>query len=767
MSTHADPAPSLPLSADAADPGRRRADDLLRWLIPVGLLLATLAAYWPALRGDFIWDDDYYVVNNAALRSFDGIQDIWLGILSPYTYPAPQYYPMTFTSLWLDYRIWGLNPLGYHLTNVVLHVLCAWCVWGALRKLGVPGAALAAFIFALHPMNVESVAWITERKNVLSTLFFLAALLVYLRYCGLDVKPKREEAGEDVAPTITKPEARGVEVEARDDASADTIAAAAGEGAGDATVDAAAEAAADGAPAKEDYRLELPDEPWKLYALALLLFACALLSKTVTATLPAVVLVILWWKRGRVTSRDVLPLLPFFVLGLSMSVFTGWMERWVVGAVGADWDYTPVERVLIAGRAVWFYVLTLFAPFGLAFMYEKWAIDAGNVLQWLAPLAVIGTLAAAVALVGRVGRWPLATLLLFGGTLLPALGFVNFLPMRYAFVANHFAYLPAIALIAAACGAGAWLLRDRPAPLRVSLAAAVVLVLGVLTFRHAQIYRGPETLWRDTLARSPNSWMAYNNLGDLLRRQGRLEEAEPMFQRVMEMRQNHVEAPLNLGRIAEARGDAAAAERYYRQAIENAGANQRKDDAIAGRPVRRRVYAQPLMNLASLKVEAGDLPSAEALYRRALEQDAVSVAAMTGLGEVLRLQGKMKEALDLQIAANEIDPASPQVRINLGSALMSAGQLEDALLAWGSVLQEDPNNAQAANNIGLYFAAKGQWRDAINMFEMAVKAQPDFALAQRNLEAARRRAATQPATAPAGGGTTPPAPAEPPATRPR
>lgn len=726
MSMHADPVDSLPL--DRVPP----ATGVTRWLVPLGLLLATLAVYAPAMRGDFIWDDDYYVVNNAALRTFDGIQDIWLGILSPYTYPAPQYYPMTFTSLWLDYRIWGLNPFGYHLTNVVLHVLCAWCVWGALRKLGVPGATPAAFIFALHPMNVESVAWITERKNVLSTLFFLLSLLVYFRFCGLDAKPARQPAGENVAPEDTLSVARPVDTETR-----------------------AADASEPPAnPVGDDYRLELPDEPWKLYALALLLFVFALLSKTVTATLPAVVLVILWWKRGRVSFKDALPLIPFFVLGAGMSVLTGWMERWVVGAVGADWDYTIAERILIAGRAVWFYVATLLMPVNLAFMYEKWSISAASAVQWLAPVAVVATLAAAWGLVGRIGRWPLATLLLFGGMLVPALGFVNFLPMRYAFVANHFAYLPAIALIAAGCGALAWWLRDRPMALRAGLSVAVCVVLGVLTFNHAAIYRGPEVLWRDTIARSPGSWMAHNNLGDLLLRRGRIDEAQPLFERVMQLRKTHVEAPLNLGRIAEARGNLAEAEQYYRLAIDNAAINQRLDDAIAGAPVRRRSYAQPLVNLATLKVNANDLPAAEALLRRALEQDDRSTTAMTLLGEVLRRQGKLKEAIDLQIAANRIDPRSIPVRINLGSALLDAGQFEDALLAWGSVLQDDPGNAQAANNIGLFFAARGQWKDAIQMFERAVQSDPGFVLAQRNLEAARRRAATQPlgespATAPA------------------
>ena len=676
-------------------------------LMPVGLAVACLAAYWPAMQGQFIWDDDYYVVNNTALRTFEGIQDIWLGILSPRTYPAPQYYPMTFTSLWLDYRIWGLNPVGYHVTNLVLHVLCSWTLWVVLRKLTVPGAAAAAFVFALHPINVESVAWITERKNVLSGLFCLLSLLVYLRYGGLD----SEAPPAGAQPATDEP---------------------------------------------KDYELALPAEPWKVYALSLLLFVLAILSKTVTATLPAAILVITWWKRGRIRLKeDVTPLLPFFAIGLAMSVFTGWMERNVVGAMGADWDYTLLQRLLIAGQAVWFYVGKLFAPVGLSFMYEKWVIDASSGLAWLAVLGVVAALFAAAA-VTRFCRGPLSVLLLFGGTLLPALSFINFLPMRYSLVANHFVYLPAMALIAGACALATKAIGRRE--VGMAIATVVCVALGVLTFRHAGIYVGPETIWRDTVARSPNSWMAHNNLGELLLRKGALDEAEQHLDRALQLRKNHVEAPLNLGRIALKRGNRADAERLFQVSIDNAMTVQRLDSSVAGRPILRRSYAQPMIDLAALKLEANDLASAETLYRRAVEQDPLNAIALTGLGETLRLRGRVAEALELQAQANELDPDSVQVRINLGSALLEAGQLNEALLAWTTVLQQDPNNAQAANNIGLYFATIGKWKDAVDMFEMALRLKPDFELARRNLDAARRRAATQP------GATT--APTTGPATRP-
>jgi len=136
-----------------------------------------LVVYSPALGGGFSWDDDAYVTNNHTLRSVFGLSQIW-GRLTA----TPQYYPLVYTSFWVEYHLWGLNPLGYHVVNVLLHTLAAMLLWRVLMRLQLPGAWLAAGIFALHPAAVESVAWVTERKNVLSAVFYFAAALAYLRW---------------------------------------------------------------------------------------------------------------------------------------------------------------------------------------------------------------------------------------------------------------------------------------------------------------------------------------------------------------------------------------------------------------------------------------------------------------------------------------------------------------------------------------------------------------------------------------------------------
>src|SRR5262245_45886663 len=142
-----------------------------------GLVLLELAAYLPAVRGTFLWDDPEYVSQNQALRSSEGLRQIWL---EPGA--VPQYYPLVFTSFWLEYHLWGLDPAGYHLINILLHGLGAVLFWRVLSRLGVPCAWVAAAVFALHPVQVESLAWITERKNVLSGLCYWAAMLAYFRF---------------------------------------------------------------------------------------------------------------------------------------------------------------------------------------------------------------------------------------------------------------------------------------------------------------------------------------------------------------------------------------------------------------------------------------------------------------------------------------------------------------------------------------------------------------------------------------------------------
>jgi hypothetical protein len=321
-----------PASAAAADTGGNAAapgtggpllqparNPLVRDLL-VGLFLlgVTLAAYAPVRHAGFIWDDDGHVTR-ADLRPLHGLWRIWF---EPGA--TQQYYPLLHSAFWLEHRIWADSPAGYHLANVVLHAAVAFLLFLLLRRLALPGALFASAAFALHPVCVESVAWISEQKNTLSAVFCLAAALAYLRF------DRGRRAG------------------------------------------------------------------W--YALGSVLFGMALATKTVTATLPAALLVILWWRRGRLSWRaDVLPLSPWLMMGVSAGFVTAYVEQAYIGATGTAFEFGVAARVLVAGRAAWFYLGKVFWPADLVFIYPRWSIDAGAPWQYLYPAAAAAVIAAARA----------------------------------------------------------------------------------------------------------------------------------------------------------------------------------------------------------------------------------------------------------------------------------------------------------------------------------------------------------------------------------
>jgi hypothetical protein len=488
------------------------------------IVVIVLAAYMPALHGGFIWDDDVYVTNNPALRSVAGLWSSWTRLSA-----NVQYYPLVFTSFWVEYHVWHLNPFGYHAVNVVLHLLNAFLVWQILRRLEIRGAWLAAALFAAHPVHVESVAWITERKNVLSGFFYLGSFAAYLRFANCW---RGNAEGND------------------------------GESSGSAR---------------------------RAYAIALLLFGCALLSKTVTATLPLILLLMAWWKRGRIERKDVLPLVPFLLLAALVGSVTPYLERVQVGASGNEWDLTPVDRVLVAGRAIWFYLWKLVLPLRLTFSYPRWSIDAGSWWQYLFPAAALGAMIALYMKRERIGRGPFAAFFFFVLTLAPALGFFDIYPMRYSFVADHFQYLASLgpivlvsALLAKASDGRGGI--EAPSTARALATLCVIsLLLGtlaVLTWRQSRIYRSELTLWSDTIQKNSESWMSYNNLGLFYLRQGDLGRALPLFRKSLTMNPDNAEAHYNLGVVLRDIGSAADAEAQFRIAdrlrTPSAGDTERK-----------------------------------------------------------------------------------------------------------------------------------------------------------------------------------------------
>lgn len=582
-----------------------------------GLLVVTLTAYYPALKGDFLWDDLGHVTS-PALQAWSGLGRIWF---EPGA--TQQYYPLLHSAFWFEHQIWGDATPGYHLINVLWHATSAGLLVVILRRLAVPGALLAGLVFALHPVGVESVAWISEQKNTLSTVFYLSAVLAWLRF--------------------------------------------------------------------EDER-----RPSR-YVMASLWFVATLLTKTVTATLPGALLVLAWWQRGRLSWRnDVLPLLPWLVIGAVAGLGTAWFEHTQIGATGGEFALGAGERGLLAGRVVWFYFAKLLWPAGLAFFYPRWTIDAGVVWQWLFPAAALAALAAGMWW-SRRDRGPLAAALLYGGTLVPVLGFVNVYPFVFSYVADHFQYLPSLGMIAflAAATVRGFARLGWPRWSGPVAAAGVVLLLGTLTWRQSGMYRDVFSLYETTLARNPSSWVAHLNLGTALDDAGQPEGALPHLRRALELKPDYPEILNTLGSVLNHLGRPAEALPHLERAVllqprfakahNNLGAScmalGRAEEGRARFETAVRLepdYVTARLNLGQALASAGRVPEATPHFTRAVQLDPTNGTARLQLGTALAMQARYAEALPHFEAALELDPESAEVHLRLAMTLRALGRLAEA-----------------------------------------------------------------------------------------
>ena len=586
-------------------------------LVPAVLIaLAAVLCYGRTLGCGWIWDDDFYVWNNPTLKSLGGIFDIWFKPLS-----IPQYYPLVHTTYWLEYRLWGDWPAGYHAVNVLLHAGNAILLWLVLQRLGVPAAWLGAVLFAVHPVGVESVAWVTERKNTLSMGMALGSLLAWLSF-------RDQDAGM---------------------------------------------------------------AGWRWYWLSLALFVAALLSKTVTVSLIGVILVISWWKNGRITGRDLRLAIPFVAVGLPLALATVWLEKHHVGAADVDWGLSPLDRIVLAGRVICFYATKLLWPQPLAFFYDRWQIDAREARQWLYPGAVLAAIAAAWFARHSIGRGPLAAILLFCGCLFPALGFFDVYPFKFSFVADHFAYHAMPAFLAATAALIA-VVGDRLGRSRELQAAAVAACvgLGLVTIARTQVYDNLETLCTDTLAKTPGSWAARNILAPYLTDLGRYADADRVYtviaadgdlppgphDRAM-WHYNHARALEGLGRAADA-------ERLYREAI-----------TLDAR------YAKPRSNLAKLLADSGRAEEAIVLYTELLRvplNPAARAKACMNLGTVLADKKAWPEAEKKFRESLALVPQSGDSWEWLGISVLRQGRVAEAITAFerAAALANDPPAAARA-----------------------------------------------------------------------
>lgn len=608
-------------------------------LFSLALIVATAVAYLPAWNGKPIWDDNAHITQ-PELRSWHGLVEVWTQVGA-----TQQYYPLVHSVFWIEQKLWGDSVLGYHLINIFLHGFAAIVLLRILLRLKVPGAWLAAGLFALHPVQVESVAWISEIKNTLSGLFFFCSILAYLNF---------DQNRSRVA-----------------------------------------------------------------YFGSLALFLFGLMCKTAIAPLPAIILAVLWWRRGRLRLRDdVVPSLAFFGLGIGAGLFTAWVERNFVGAHGTVFQLSILQRCLIAARDFWFYLFKLLWPVKLTFIYPRWQISGAIWWQYLFPLTLI-LLLALIWRLRKKNRGPLAAVLVFLGLLFPALGFINVYPFIYSFVADHFQYLACVGPLTL-FAAGMTMALDSIAPgkvlLRPTISFLLLLTLGALSWRQCRDYRDIETLWRTTIARNPDCWMAYSNLGSFLSARGNVDEAIRDFRKALELWPNQSKDHNNLGKALVQKGRIAEAMDHFQTALRVSPEDPDTES-----------------NIGAASLQQGDADEAISHLRRAVEKWPRHAQGHINLGNAL-LQNR---EIDAAIAEYEKTLALPfdhaESHYSIGTALRQKGDVEEAIVHYRKALELRPDYANAHNNLGNALRQQGRTEEAVHEYEAALKSEPDSILAGNNL----------------------------------
>ena len=609
---------------------------LLPW---AALALLAVLVYLPALGAGFIWDDQA-LTENPLVAAPGGLWRIWL---TPALMPQEQHYwPLVYSSFWLEHLLAGLNPFIYHLDNVLLHGAACVLLWRVLRRLAVPGAWLAAALFAVHPVHAESVAWVIERKDVLCGALVFGAALAFLRFHDL--------------PAAAPPRRR-----------------------------------------------------WRIYALSLALFAAALLSKSAAVGLPVTLALALWLRNGRLTRRDLLALAPLALLAAALaladlSYFSAHQETGVETS-----GLALPERVLVAGRAIWIYLLKLALPYPLATYYPKWPAGRG-LLAALPLLAWLALLAGLWLARRRVGRGAFAALAFFGVLLAPMLGVMDFEYMNLTWVADRFQYLASAGPLALAA-AGALLLAERlrwSEAARRYGAAALLAALGLLGLRQAARYHDSVTLFQASAAAYPQCWPAHSNLSWALGQAGRSEEAlQALNDGLRQMPAPEYHLTHDLAQAMEERQRPADAEQYYQETLR-----------------LKPGFVSAHINYGNLLADLGRPGEAEAHFREALRLSPASVGGLSNLVSVLRQQNKLEEAANLLAEMLKLAPRRADVHAQLALVRFEQEQYPQALEACRQALRLDPYSFVGTTTLGQILLAQGKAADALAPLTQAAQLQP-------------------------------------------
>jgi tetratricopeptide (TPR) repeat protein len=634
------------------------------------LIIGTaLVIYFPALSGDFLVDDEL-LTQNLVVKASDGLVRIWC------TTEPMDYWPVTNSMFWIEWRLWGTNPTGYHVVNLILHVVDSLLVWAVLRQLSIPGAFLAALLFTVHPVNVESVAWIAQCKNLLAMLFFLLSILYWLKWDGQQTARRHTIHESQTA-------FRGVSP----------------------------------------------------YWLSLFWFLLAMLSKGSVAILPLVLMLIAWWRRRKFDARAILRIAPFFLFAAVLTFVNIWFQTH--GAINSALrDVTFLQRLLGAGAIVWFYLCKALWPIGLVFVYPQWKIDAVNPVWWLPLLATL--IVTGVLIWQRNGRrtsWIRPTLFAwsyFCVALLSVMGFVPVAYMKFSLVADHYQHLAIIGILALLVVAVAYALDRIHLAMRshavahqaeifmqcvvATAVAAVLVTLSCLARQQSTLYGNSFCLYQNAAEKNPDNWLTQYDLGYALIDLDRREEAFQRFQKAIELKPDEPNAYNSLGNALKEDGKIPEAIANYRQAVQ-----------------LQPNFATAHYNLAATLAEQGDLRQAIDYYQQAIRIQPDWAEAHYNLGRVLVKTSQRSEAILQFQQAIDAKSDYADAHEQLGLMLVDDGKLPEAITHLQQALQLKPNSAEAHNNLGIALKKSGKTAEAIDHYQQALILDLGFAEAHNNL----------------------------------
>ena len=670
LSAPAAPAGEMPAVSDSRPPKSESPAAGLhdRWLVPgVCIFLAAViwAVFGQTLHHEFVnYDDDEYVYENPEIARGLTLR----GIVWAFTHVrCSNWHPLTWISHMLDCQLYGLSPGGHHLTNVLLHTATAILLFLVLRRMTgfLWRSAFVAAVFAIHPLRVESVAWVAERKDVLSGLFFMLTLWAYTRYAqGVTRKP-------------------------------------------------AAVPAANPSPVTR--------HPSLFYGLVLLFFALGLMCKPMLVTLPLVLLLLDYWPLGRWSgvkwretggkpstlnpqlSTLALEKLPLLGLAVASGVATIFAQTEVIQ------PFENISLSLRVGNAAISYVAYLgqmFWPSGLAVLYP---LAAGNV-------GVAGVVLSLVLLAGITGgvfvlrrRCPffLTGWLWYLIMLAPVIGIVQ---VGVQARADRYTYLPQIGLYLMLTWAAADLCAGRRHRRVVPGGLAAVILAALLFCARAQTacWRNSVSLWTHTLACTSDNAVAQNNLGHTLFKMGDIDDALTHFQTALQIKPDLAEAHNNLGNALLKKGRVDEATAHFQKALQI-----------------RPAYAVARNNLGNALLQKGQVDEAMAQYQEALQITPDSTEVHINLGSALLQKGRVDEAMVHFQKALQITPDSAEAHNNLGIALLQKGRVDEAMVHFQSALQTNPDSAEVHNNFGNALLQKGRVDEAIAQYQKTLQIKPE------------------------------------------